>query len=130
MKFICNEIQMGNQEFGCTITFSENMNNGISEEKLTFDEIIDSIGTYIMLQRTYAEDEFEEDYCYFESSDPEKSGEIENFEINLSRNQFVLNFEKEVYDIELNLDTKIFEKLKENLKIITCEIVKPLNNSE
>jgi hypothetical protein len=130
MKFICNEIQVGNQEFGCTISFSENMNNGISEEKLTFDEIIDSIGTYIMLQRTYAEDEFEEDYCYFESSDPEKSGEIENFEINLSRNQFVLNFEKEVYDIELNLDTKIFEKLKENLKIITCEIVKPLNNSE
>jgi len=121
MKFICNEIQMGNQEFGCTITFSENMNNGISEEKLTFDEIIDSIGTYIMLQRTYAEDEFEEDYCYLESSDPEKSGEIENFEINLSRNQFVLNFEKEVYEIELNLDTKIFEKLKENLKIITCE---------
>ena len=112
---------MGNQEFGCTITFSENMNNGISEEKLTFDEIIDSIGTYIMLQRTYAEDEFEEDYCYLESSDPEKSGEIENFEINLSRNQFVLNFEKEVYEIELNLDTKIFEKLKENLKIITCE---------
>jgi hypothetical protein len=121
MKFICNEIQMGNQEFGCTITFSENMNNGISEEKLTFDEIIDSIGTYIMLQRTYSEDEFEEDYCYLESSDPEKSGEIENFEINLSRNQFVLNFEKEVYEIELNLDTKIFEKLKENLKIITCE---------
>jgi hypothetical protein len=120
MKFICKEIQMENQEFGCTITFSENMDNDICEEKLTFDEIIDSIGTYIMLQRTYAEDELEEDYCYFESSDPEKSGELENFEINLSRNQFVLNFEKEVYEIELNLETKIFEKLKENLKIITC----------
>jgi hypothetical protein len=121
MKFICKEIQMENQEFGCTITFSENMDNDICEEKLTFDEIIDSIGTYIMLQRTYAEDELEEDYCYFESSDPEKSGELENFEINLSRNQFVLNFEKEVYEIQLNLGNKIFEKLKENLKIITSE---------
>jgi hypothetical protein len=121
MKFICKEIQMENQEFGCTITFSENMDHDICEEKLTFDEIIDSIGTYIMLQRTYAEDELEEDYCYFESSDPEKSGELENFEINLSRNQFVLNFEKEVYEIQLNLGNKIFEKLKENLKIITSE---------
>ena len=121
MKFICKEIEIENQEFGCTITFSENVDNGICEEKLTFDEIIDSIGTYIILQRTQVEDEFEEDYCYFESSDPEKSGELEQFEIILSRNQFVLNFEKEVYEIQLKLDNKKFEKLKENLKIISYE---------
>ena len=104
MKFECKELEIDNQEFGCSITFSENVNNGICEENLTFDEMLHSIGTYIMLQRTYAEDEFEEDYCYFESNDSEKSGELENFEINLSRNQFSLNFENEVYEIQFKLD--------------------------
>ena len=121
MKFECKELEIDNQEFGCSITFSENVNNGIFEENLTFDEMLHSIGTYIMLQRTYAEDEFEEDYCYFESNDSEKSGELENFEINLSRNQFSLNFENEVYEIQFKLDNKLFNKLKENLKIIAYE---------
>ncbi|CAM3181745.1 hypothetical protein [Flavobacterium frigoris] len=118
MKFDCKEISIDDEEFGCAITFSENIDLGEYEEKLTIDEIINSIGTYVMLQRTYAEDELEEDYYYFESSESEQSCEIKDFEINLFRNQFVLTFEKEMYEIQLHLDNQIFEKLKIVLKKI------------
>jgi hypothetical protein len=118
MKFDCKEISIDDEEFGCAITFSENIDLGETEQKLTVDEIINSIGTYVMLQRTYDEDELEEDFYYFESSESEKSGEIEEFEINLSRNQFVLFFENEMYEIQLHLDNQTFEKLKIVLKKI------------
>lgn len=118
MKFDCKEISIDDEEFGCAITFSENIDLGETEQKLTVDEIINSIGTYVMLQRTYDEDELEEDFYYFESSESEKSGEIEDFEINLSRNQFVLFFENEMYEIQLHLDNQTFEKLKIVLKKI------------
>ena len=56
MKFDCREISIDDVEFGCAITFSEKIDLGETEEELTIDEILDSIGTYLMLQRTYAED--------------------------------------------------------------------------
>ena len=37
-----------------------------------------SSGHYVLLQRTYPEDEFESDYYYIETSVPDKSGELKN----------------------------------------------------
>ena len=119
MKFTCQEISIGNEEFGCTISLSDTIEENDFEKELSIDEIMESLGQYIMIQRTYAEDEFEEDYYYFETSDYEKSGELNDFEIILNKNKFILRTEKDTYDIEINANEEEFKELEEALKTIT-----------
>lgn len=119
MKFDCKEVSINDEEHGCTLTLSENEDNGASEMPVTVDEILSSIGQYIMLQRTYPEDEFEKDYYYFETNDPDKSGELKNFRINLYRTQFIMSFGKELFEIKIKVDDQVFEKLKLITKKIT-----------
>ena len=118
MKFSCKEISIDDEDLGCTISFSENVDNDGFEKERTIDEIMDSIGQYITLQRTYPEDEFEKDYYSFESSDFDKSGELVDFKIDLYRTQFVMTFDKELYEIQINVDDQKFE----NLKVVLTKI--------
>ena len=46
-------------------------------------EIMNSLQPYIMLQRTYGEDDFEEDFYYFETIDFDKSEELKDFTIEI-----------------------------------------------
>jgi hypothetical protein len=115
MKFDCKELSISDIEFGCTITFSEKAQNYEPTNELTFDEIINSSGQYIMLQRTYGEDEFEDDYCYFETNDFDKSCELEDFKIELFREQFILTIDKGIFRTEIHVDELEFENLKQVL---------------
>ena len=119
MNFVCKEISISDEEFGFTVTFSEKEEDNDFEIQKTIDEIMDSIGQYVMLQRTYGEDEFEEDYYYFETSDFEKSGELDDFEINLTENNFILIIENDKYEIQIHPDRQIFDDLKSVLSKIT-----------
>jgi hypothetical protein len=119
MKFVCKEISISDEEFGCTVTLSENKDDNEFENQKTVDEIMDSIGQYIMLQRTYGEDEFEEDYYYFETTDFDKSGELDDFEIILTENNFILTIENDKYEIQIDPDRQIFDDLKSVLSKIT-----------
>lgn len=118
MKFRCKEISINDEELGCTITFSENIENEESVENKTIDEIMNSIGQYITLQRTYPENKHKRDYYYFESSDFEKSGELKNFKIDISPNQFSMNLDHEVYEIEIGVTKIKFEEIKQVLSKI------------
>ena len=119
MKFNCKEISISDEEFGCTLTLSENKDDGISELEMTTEEIFNSIGRYVMLQRTYPEGRFEEDYYYFESSDFDKSGELIDFEINLSRKVFQMTLENEIIEIQIDVDDRVYENLKQIIKKIS-----------
>jgi hypothetical protein len=119
MKFNCKEISISDEEFGCTLTLSENKDDGISELEMTTEEIFNSIGRYVMLQRTYPEDRFEEDYYYFESSDFDKSGELNDFEINLSRKVFQMTLGNEIIEIQIGVDDSVYENLKQIIKKIS-----------
>ncbi len=121
MRFDCKKISINDDELGCSLTLSENKDDGISQIEMTTEEILNSIGQYIMLQRTYPEDQFEEDYFYFESSDFDKSCELNDFVINLSRKVFQLTFEDINIEIKICVDDHIFEKLKQILKKISNE---------
>jgi hypothetical protein len=121
MNFECKKISIDEEEFGCTITFSENADQNEFDKGQTVEEIMNSIGRYIMLQRTYSEDEFEKDYYYFESSDFEKSGELNDFEISLSRTQLVLIFENEMYEIQISPSNQKFEEIKDAIKKLAEE---------
>lgn len=119
MKFTCKDLSIDDEEFGCTVSLSENTDNDDYEKERSTDQILASIGKYIMLQRTYPEDEFENDYYYFESSEFDKSGELTEFTIDLNRSQFIMDFDKELYEIEINVDDRTFEKLKAVLTKLT-----------
>ena len=119
MKFTCKEISISDEEFGCTVTLSENEDDKEFENQKTVDETMDSIGQYIMLQRTFGEDEFEEDYYYFETSDFDKSGELDDFEIILTENNFILTIENDKYEIQIDPNEQEWSELKTAIKRLT-----------
>ena len=124
IKFECKELSISDFEFGCTITFSEKAETHDSTKEMTVDEMIASSGQYIMLQRTYGEYEFEDDYYYFESSDFDKSCKLDDFKIELSRTQFVMTINKEIFETQITVEELEFE----NLKLVLTKIINRKGN--
>src|SRR4051812_37527307 len=106
MKFDCKHISINDEEFGCTVSLSERADDSeLSKPEITFkmsiDEVLASIGQYILLQRTYPEDEFEEDYYYIETSNQDISGNLKDYKINLYRTKFLMDFDNELFEINI-----------------------------
>lgn len=123
MKFECENLSIIDEEFGCSLTFSEKNNGGLDQENMTLDQIKNYSGKYVMLQRTYAvsnpeNDPVEEDYLYIETIDPNKSGELTNFVINVSPTNFSIAYNKDLIEVQLNFDEPPFEKLKQLIRKI------------
>jgi hypothetical protein len=119
MKFECKELSIDNAEIGCSVTFYDKKGEYTFGKEQTVAEMVHSLGKYIILQRTYAEDEFEEDYYYFETNDFEKSGELNTFNILLTKTEFILTIENEKYEIQINTIEKEWNELKEALIKLT-----------
>ena len=118
MRFDCKEIAISEEEFGCSITFSEK-ENGIAKEDLTIDELLHSSGQYLMLMRKYSEVELEEDFLYIETNDPNKSEEIQNFLMNICHTKFSISYDKDLIEIGLHINDQKFEEVKHIIKKIT-----------
>ena len=118
MKFNCKRISINDEELGCTVSFYDRKQDIESQAEMTVNEIIKSIGKYVMLQRTYPEDEFESDYRYVETSSPDIVGELKNFRIKLSRTKISMTYSNEEIEIAINPIDKKFNSLKEALGII------------
>ncbi|MEN8188156.1 MAG: hypothetical protein ABFR05_13600 [Bacteroidota bacterium] len=56
MKFNCIEISIRDEELGCQISFHENKDLGEKTENMTFNERMNSIGKYLLIQRSYPEE--------------------------------------------------------------------------
>ncbi len=119
MKFNCKEISISDEEFGCTVSFSEKKDTDTTQTDIKIDEIIASTGQYILLQRTYPEDEFESDYYYMETSNSDKSGELKDFSIDLYRGQFLMTYDNELFEININPNDQEFGDLKKALEKLT-----------
>lgn len=50
MRFDCKEILISDEEFGCSISFSEK-ENGFAKEHQTVEELLHATGQYVMLMR-------------------------------------------------------------------------------
>jgi hypothetical protein len=123
MKFNCQDISISDESFGCTISLSENRDEYNEEKadqylKMSPGKVAESIGRYILLQRSYPEDEFEKDYYYFETSDETESGELENFKIELYPTRFLMYRDNQVFDIDIKPSKKDLARLKIALKKI------------
>lgn len=124
MKFDCNEISINDEEMGCSVSFSEKPDdNEFSKpektSKFSIDEELESMGKYILLQRTYPESEFEEDNYYLETSNQQISSELKDYKIDLSRTQFSMVFDTEFFEINIRTNDKEFQKLKAALQRIS-----------
>lgn len=123
MKFLCQDISISDEEFGCSISLSKNPDEYNEENadkilRMSPSEVAESIGKYILIQLTYAEDEFDPHYFYFETSDDSGLEELENFKIELYPTKFLMQQAKETYDIEIRPSKKDLAKLKIVLKKI------------
>ena len=123
MKIDCKIISIVEGELGCSVTFYEKLEDDTFEfeKKISVDKIMDSIGTYLSLNRTYPEDEFEKDYYYIEVSDFDKSGDLKNFTADLYRNKFLMDFNNNLFEINFDTDNSTFNDLKNMLLKITNE---------
>lgn len=119
MNFVCKEISIDNEYFGVTVSLSDTVEEHCFDKEQTVDEIMNSLGQYVTLQRTYAEDEFDDDYYYFETNQLDKSGELDDFEINLTEKNFILTIENHKYEIQIEPNEQEWNKLKEALKKLT-----------
>ena len=119
MKFDCKEISISDEEFGCTVTLSEKEDEGIAQMNMTMEELMNSSGQYLLLQITYPEDEFENDYYYIETGNLYKSGELKDFSIDLYRRQFLMTCDNELFEISINPNDQEFGNLKKALEKIT-----------
>jgi len=123
MKFNCQEISISDENFGCTISLSENRDEYNEENagkfgKMSPSEMAETIGQYILIQRSYPEDEFEKDYYYFETSDETESGELGNFKIELYPTRFLMYRDNDIFDIDIKPSKKELARLKTALKKI------------
>jgi hypothetical protein len=119
MKFNCNEIPISDEAFGCTLTLSEKKGIDTCSNKMTMDDHMSSCGRYVLLQRTYGEEDPESDYCYIETSDFDKSGEFKNYSIHLWRTLLLLRYESEVIEVGMAVNEPEYKKLKSIVLKIT-----------
>ena len=119
MKIKCIEISINDEDLGCQVTFSENKSLGEKAAKMSIQEIIDSTGEYLLIQRSYPEFEDESDYIYFETHNVEYAGELSDYEMVLSRERFVLKLLNGEIEVLINPTEKEYSDLKKVLSILT-----------
>ena len=119
MDFIAKEISISDEGFGITISICQKKDKYNPNIDLSFEEIVNSMGKYILLQKTYAEDEFETDYYYFESHDKDNCGELDDYEIVLSHSEFIIKAPNFKYKIGIDSDSILFDELKQALQYFT-----------
>ncbi|MBA7533643.1 hypothetical protein ES705_25885 [subsurface metagenome] len=124
MNFINKQLTITDDpNFGCTIEFSDSIDN----ENNTVKELLNSTNKYLMIQRSYPEDEFESDWYTVESSESDTELSYKDkmiislkrdlFEISWSGDKLIIGLE--LSDIEYsNLDTTLRKKFKDRIIFI------------
>lgn len=118
MKFDCKHIDICDEEFGCTLTFQDRKDSEYQGEQ-TVQETIDSLGNYVMLQRTYSEGFGDIDYCSCELSETGYAGELKDYQIDLKKDKFSMIYKNKVVEINLKISDIEFKKIENALIIIT-----------
>lgn len=106
MNFTCNVLSVNIEELGCTVQFSEKE---------------DGECNYLLLQRTYPEEDDEDDSRYIESNDFGNSGFYKKAKLQLHPDFLSVKFGENQVNVNLNNALEDYEKLKKALRIISSE---------
>jgi len=116
MNFECNEIEISDCDFGCTITLSDTINKEY-DENLSYEEIINSDEKYILIQRTYPEDFDESDFYYIETTESDvELGAKDKIFIEFEKELFKIRWSVAMLEIRLNIESGKIDRLKKILK--------------
>lgn len=116
MNFKCEELTISDEELGCTITFSDSKSS--DDQFKTVEEIMNSEEKYLLIQRTYPEDDDDVDNYHIESSETDVellSDDIE-MTVALGRKRFKIEWPGAHLEIGLSLTDMEFDSLKEILE--------------
>ena len=67
INFQCIELTIQDEELGSTVTFSDSRST--DDQFKTEEEILNSVEKYLLIQKTYAEDEYNKENYHIESSE-------------------------------------------------------------
>lgn len=113
MNFICKELTIDDDgDFGCTIEFSDSIDDGHLENHNLSDLIIPNY-RYFLVQRSYPEDDNEGDFYYVETteSDIELSYKDKLY-FELNHEKIKISMAHQVITIGLDLKQEEYKALK------------------
>ena len=116
MKFECKQLTLTDDpDFGCTIEFNDTIET--YNENLTSPEPMDQGGKYLLIQRSYPEDELENDWYHIETSETNIDfSQKDNMYVKLSRKEFEIYCSGVTLVIGLTLSDKQYLKLDKTLR--------------
>ncbi len=122
MNFQCEELTISDEELGCTIIFSDS--KSADDQFKTIDEIMNSEEKYLLIQKTYPEDDYEYNYYHIESSESDTELDFEDkMTVRLSREKFEISWSGDQLKIGLDLTDRELNALKEVLEVVFKERV-------
>jgi hypothetical protein len=110
INFQCIELTIQDEELGCTVTFSDS--RSADDQFKTEEEIMNSIEKYLLIQRTYAEDEYDKENYHIESSESNANFDPrEKIIMRINHNRLEAKWSGEEILIGLNLKNQELENL-------------------
>ncbi|MBM3404930.1 MAG: hypothetical protein FJY10_08585 [Bacteroidetes bacterium] len=117
MNFSCIELRITDDPgFGCIIQFSDTKDNEYDENQTT-DEIINLKEKYFLIQRSYPEELYENDFYHIESSESSTElGYSDKILIDLSKDNIKIQWSGDKVELGLNIEEAEVLYLRKILK--------------
>ena len=118
MSFKCKQLSITTDpDFGCTIEFSDTKDQ--NDENKTVEELMHPTKKYLLIQRSYPEEEFENDWYTIESSEIDIDyNQKDNMYVKLNQNEFEIYCSGVTINVSINLNDEEFSKLDMTLRTI------------
>lgn len=116
MNFECKQLTITDDpDFGCTIEFNDTIEN--YNENMSIEELMNSTGKYLLIQRSYPEDEYETDWYTIETSETKIDfNQKDSMHVKLNRKEFEIYCSGVSISIGLTLTDKEYLKLDMTLR--------------
>jgi hypothetical protein len=116
MNFECKELNISEDpEFGCTIEFKDKIED--YSENMSIEELWNPSGKYLLIQRSYPEEEDDIDWYTIETSETEIDfSQKDKMYVKLSPKEFEIYCSGETVVIGLNLSAIEYSKLEKTLR--------------
>ena len=116
MNFECKELNITDDSgFGCTIEFRDKIED--YSENMTIEELWNPSGKYLLIQRSYPEEEYDIDWYTIETSETEiEFSQKDKMYVKLGPEEFEIYCSGETVVIGLNLSAIEYTKLEKTLR--------------
>jgi hypothetical protein len=116
MNFQCKELSISDDELGFTVTFSDSKSS--DDQFKSVDELMNSGEKYLLIQRSYPEEEDDLDYYYIETSETDTElSPKDKMIVKLNDTKFEINWSGDRLEIGLNLSEKEQKELRKAFKV-------------